>query len=133
MPGHLVARIVRTCALDTFHAMMADYAALGVSRPTAHQLGGAAAGLLLRRAPARLARARAPAGRRLSAWAAGLGRGTARPPLVASPWARDLWDPGGRRGHGDAAQGDRAAATRRRPPKALTALPFNGDSCDTFT
>jgi hypothetical protein len=34
-PGHLVARIVRTCALATFHAMLADYAALGVCRPAA--------------------------------------------------------------------------------------------------
>jgi hypothetical protein len=35
MPGHLVARIVRTCAMATFHAMLADYAALGVCRPAA--------------------------------------------------------------------------------------------------
>ena len=35
MPGHLVARIVRTCALATFRSMLADYAALGFCRPAA--------------------------------------------------------------------------------------------------
>jgi hypothetical protein len=32
MPGHLVARIVRTCALATFQSMLADYASLGFRR-----------------------------------------------------------------------------------------------------
>jgi len=31
--GHLAARIVRTCALATFHAILVDYAALGVCHP----------------------------------------------------------------------------------------------------
>ena len=35
MPGHLAARIVRACALASFRAMLADYAALGVCRPAA--------------------------------------------------------------------------------------------------
>ena len=35
MPDHLVARIVRTCALATFRSMLADYAALGFCRPAA--------------------------------------------------------------------------------------------------
>ena len=34
-PGHLIARIVRTCALATFQSMLADYAALGLCRPAA--------------------------------------------------------------------------------------------------
>ena len=35
MPGHLVARIVRTCALATFRSMLAEYAALVFCRPAA--------------------------------------------------------------------------------------------------
>jgi hypothetical protein len=35
MPGHLVARIVRACALAAFRSMLADFAALGVCRPAA--------------------------------------------------------------------------------------------------
>jgi len=34
-PGHLIARIVRNCALAFFHTMLADYAALGLCRPAA--------------------------------------------------------------------------------------------------
>ena len=35
MPTHLIARIVRTCALAAFHATLADYASLGACRPAA--------------------------------------------------------------------------------------------------
>jgi hypothetical protein len=65
-PGHLVARIVRTCALAAFQSMSADYAALGVCGSRGSRAGHArvALGVCLwrracssrhRPAPARLA------------------------------------------------------------------------------